>query len=349
MIFRILLFYSDFSCHIAIFGHVGEAIGARSSEKDEVGLGHSHHHDHAHGYGGHARNHSHAPADFGRAFAIGAVLNSAFVIVEAVYGFLSGSMALIADAGHNLSDVLALLLAWGASVAAKRPASTGFTYGYKSSTILAAFANALLLAVTVGAILFETLHRMVEPAPVQGMTMVLVAGIGILINTATALLFMRGRKHDLNIRGAFLHMAADALVSLGVVLAGLAIIYTGAMWIDPVTSLIIVAAIAWGTWGLARDSIKLGLNAVPDGIDAAAVQAHLSRLAGVEAVQHLHIWPMSTTETALTAHLVMPGGHPGDAFLQELAHGLDRAFGIGHTTVQITTTQMQGCCLQGMK
>jgi cobalt-zinc-cadmium efflux system protein len=263
------------------------------------------------------------------------VLNSAFVIVEAVYGFLAGSMALIADAGHNLSDVLALLLAWGASVAAKRPASAGFTYGYKSSTILAAFANALLLAVTVGAILFETLHRMVEPAPVQGMTMVIIAGIGIAINTATALLFMRGRHNDLNIRGAFLHMAADALVSLGVVIAGVAILLTEQVWIDPITSLLIVGVIAWGTWGLARDSIKLGLNAVPDGIDEAQVRTHLAMLDGVSEVHDLHIWPMSTTETALTAHLVMPGGHPGDAFLHDLAHQLERHFQIGHATIQI--------------
>lgn len=297
-------------------------------------MGHSHHHDHAHG-GHNGHGHSHAPADFGRAFATGVVLNTAFVIVEAVYGFLSGSMALIADAGHNLSDVLALLLAWGASVAAKRPASAGFTYGYKSSTILAAFANALLLAVTVGAILFETLHRMVEPAPVQGMTMVVVAGIGIVINTATAVLFMRGRDSDLNIRGAFLHMTADALVSLGVVIAGAAILVTGQVWIDPITSLLIVGVIAWGTWGLARDSIKLGLNAVPDGIDEAQVRTHLSRLEGVIEVHDLHIWPMSTTETALTAHLVMPGGHPGDAFLHDLAHQLDQQFQIEHATIQI--------------
>ncbi len=236
------------------------------------------------------------------------------------------------------------MLAWAASVAAKRPASARFTYGYKSSTILAAFANALLLAVTVGAILFETVHRIVEPSPVQGMTMIAVAGVGILINTATALLFMRGRHHDLNIRGAFLHMAADALVSLGVVIAGAAILITGQLWIDPVTSLLIVGVIAWGTWGLARDSIKMGLNAVPEGIDEEAVRTHLAALSGVSAVHHLHIWPMSTTEAALTAHLVMPAGHPGDGFLRDLASGLEHSFGIGHTTVQITTTPMQGCC-----
>lgn len=297
-----------------------------------MGSTHSHSHDHHHG-------HSHASADFGRAFAIGVVLNSAFVIVEAVYGYLSGSMALVADAGHNLSDVLALMLAWGASVAAKKPPSPRFTFGFKSSTILAALANAMLLAIAIGAILFETIHRFFEPAPVQGMTMVVIAGIGIVINTATALMFMRGRKSDLNIRGAFLHMAADALVSVGVVIAGLAILYTGQVWIDPVTSLIIVAVIAWGTWGLAKDSIKLGLHAVPDGIDENQVRQHLAGLAGVEAVHDLHIWPMSTTETALTAHLVMPGGHPGDGFLHELAHQLEQRHVISHVTIQIEQAQ----------
>ena len=288
---------------------------------------------HSHGGGGHG--HSHAPADHGRAFAIGVVLNTVFVVVEATYGFLAGSMALVADAGHNLSDVLALLLAWGASVAAKRPASTRFTYGYKSSTILAALANAALLLVAVGAILFETLSRLGDPQPVEGTTMVVIAGIGIAINTGTALLFLRGRKGDLNIRGAFLHMAADALVSAGVVVAGLLILWTGALWIDPVTSLVIVAVIAWSSWGLARDSVRLGLNAVPQGIEEGAVRTLLEGQEGVEAVHDLHIWPMSTTETALTAHLVMPAGHPGDAFLAHVAHALEHDHGIGHATLQV--------------
>ncbi len=300
-----------------------------------MGSGHAHNHGHSHGHG---HGHSHAPKDFGRAFLIGIVLNTAFVIVEATYGFLSGSMALVADAGHNLSDVLALLLAWGASVAAKKPPSARFTYGYKSSTILAALANAMLLAIAIGAILFETVHRMIEPAPVEGMTMVVVASIGILINTGTALLFLRGRHDDLNIRGAFLHMAADALVSVGVVVAGLAILYTGAIWIDPAVSLLIVAVIAWGTWGLAKDSVKMGLLAVPDGVDEAKVRTFLSGREGVEAVHDLHIWPMSTTETALTAHLVMPGGHPGDAFLHDVAHELEHNHGIGHATIRVETT-----------
>ncbi|KZY20614.1 cobalt transporter, partial [Erythrobacter sp. HI0037] len=249
-----------------------------------MGAGHSHSHDHGHGHG-HA--HSHAPADFGNAFLIGIVLNTAFVVIEATYGWISGSMALIADAGHNLSDVLALLLAWGASVAAKRPASQRFTYGYKSSTILAALANAGLLLVAIGAILFETLHRMAEPAPVQGETMVVVAGIGIAINAGTAALFMRGQD-DINIRGAFLHMAADALVSLGVVIAGLAIIWTGARWIDPAVSLVIVAVIGWGTWGLLKDSVAMSMLAVPRGIAESDVRAYLAALPGVETVHDLH-------------------------------------------------------------
>jgi len=291
-----------------------------------------HHHDHGHGHG-----HHHGPVGHGRAFAVGIVLNSAFVMVEAIYGYLAGSMALLADAGHNLSDVLSLLIAWGASVAARKAPTARFTYGLKSSTILAALANASLLLIAIGAILFETVHRLLAPAPVKGMTMIVVAGIGIAINTATALMFMRGREHDINIRGAFLHMAADALVSAGVVVAGVAILLTGALWIDPVTSLVIVAVIGWGTWGLLKDSVKMALHAVPDGVDERAVERFLSGLPGVQTVHDLHIWPMSTTETALTAHLVMPAGHPGDAFLRHLAHELEDDFGIGHATVQVET------------
>ena len=302
-----------------------------------MGLGHSHESDHGHDHG-----HAHAPKDFGNAFLIGVVLNTGFVIIEVIYGWISGSMALIADAGHNLSDVLALLLAWGASVAAKRPPNERFTYGYKSSTILAALANAALLLIAIGAIAYETLHRLSDPAPVAGMTMVIVAGIGIAINAGTAMLFMRGRKHDINIRGAFLHMAADALVSLGVVLAGIAIILTGAQWIDPAVSLLIVLVIAWGTWGLLKDSVSMSLLAVPKGISEKAVRGYLSSLKGVSEVHHLHIWPMWTTETALTAHLVMPDGHPGDAFLREAAHGLSHDHRINHSTIQIETAPDHG-------
>ena len=298
-----------------------------------MGAGHSHTHGNESGHG-----HSHAPADFGRAFAIGVVLNTAFVIVEATFGFISGSMALVADAGHNLSDVLGLLIAWGASIAAKKPPSARFTYGLKSSTILAAFANAVLLLVAIGAILIETIDRLIDPVEPAGWTMIWVAGVGIVINTITALMFMRGRKDDLNIRGAFLHMAADALVSVGVVIAGAAILLTGVIVIDPIVSLVIVAVIAWGTWGLLKDSVKMSLLAVPDGVDEGEVRGFLRALPGVEAVHDLHIWPMSTTETALTAHLVMPAGHPGDAFLREAAHELEHHHAIGHVTLQVETT-----------
>jgi cobalt-zinc-cadmium efflux system protein len=308
-----------------------------------MGASHSHaHHGHR---SGHHHGHNHGPAygTHGRAFAIGVVLNSAFVIVELGFGLWSGSMALVADAGHNLSDVLSLMIAWGASVMAARPASARFTYGYKSGSILAALANAGLLLVALGAILFETIDRLFDPAPVAGWTMIAVAGAGILVNGATALMFMRGRKHDLNIRGAFLHMVADMLVSVGVVIAGAGILLTGALWIDPLTSLLIVLVIGWGTWGLLKDSVRMGLHAVPDGVDQDAVRAHLAGLLGVAAVHDLHIWPMSTTETALTAHLVMPDGFPGDGFLHEVAQALEERFEIHHTTLQVETGADEHC------
>lgn len=305
------------------------------------GHGHAHHHRHGHGHG-----HAHgAPTSHGRAFAISVFLNAGFVVVEAVFGVLSGSMALVADAGHNLSDVLGLVIAWGASALAARPPSAGFTYGFKSSSILAALANAALLLAALGAITVESVRRLLTPEPVMGGTVVAVALVGIVINTATALLFFRGRHSDINLRGAFLHMAGDAAVSAGVVVAGLFIQRTGALWIDPVTSLVIVAVIAWGTWGLARDALKLGLAGVPPGIDASAVRGFLAGRSGVTAVHDLHIWPMSTTETALTAHLVMPGGYPGDPFLHELAHQLHHDFGIGHATVQVETAENANCAL----
>ena len=301
---------------------------------------HAHHHHQGHDHGGHAHghvhggHHHHAPADFGRAFLIGIALNTGFVVVEAVAGFLYGSMALVADAGHNLSDVLALALAWIAAIAARRPPSGRFTYGYKSSTILAALANALLLAIAIGAILFETFHRLMEPQQPQGTAMMVVAGIGIAINTLTAMLFVRGQE-DLNIRGAYLHMAADAAVSAGVVLAGAAILLTGLVWIDAAVSLAIVAVIGAGTWGLARDSVAMGLLAAPAGIDLAEVRRHLAGFEGVAAVHDLHVWPMSTTETALTAHLVMPERPASDSFLHDVAASLSARFGVNHATIQI--------------
>ena len=256
-------------------------------------------------------------------------------------------MSLVADAGHNLSDVLGLLIAWGASMLAARPPSERFTYGFKSSSILAALANAALLLAATGAILVESLRRLAEPQPVAGATMIAVAAAGIVVNGVTALLFMRGRRHDLNIRAAFLHMAADAAVSAGVVVAGLLVLRTGAAWIDPVTGLVIVAVIAWSTWGLLRDSVKMALLGVPAGIDEARVRAFLAARPGVSAVHDLHIWPMSTTETALTAHLVIPAGHPGDGFLHALAHDLEHTFGIGHATVQVETMVATDCALEG--
>ena len=285
-------------------------------------------------------NHSHAPhvtGGHGMAFAVAVTLNSAFVVTEVVAGLASGSMALLADAGHNFGDVLALLLAWGASILAARPPSQRFTYGLKSSSILAAIANAALLWVALGAILIETIQRFFNPERSDGLTMLVVASIGIAINGLSAALFARGRKSDLNLRAAFQHLLADAAVSAGVVLAGLAIMLTGRSWIDPLTSLLITLVIGWGSWGLLRDAVRMGLLAVPEGVDEAAVRAYLAALPGVAGVHDLHIWPMSTTENAFTAHLVMPDGHPGDAFLREVSERLDHDFAIHHATMQVET------------
>jgi cobalt-zinc-cadmium efflux system protein len=285
------------------------------------------HHSGSHSHHGHDTGH-------GRAFAIGISLNLAFVFIEAGYGFWADSMALLSDAGHNLSDVLGLAIAWGAALLAKRGATDRYTYGLRSSSILAALFNALLLLVAVGGIVWESVQRLIEPAPVLAGTMMIVAAIGILVNGFTAFLFMSGHN-DLNIRGAFLHMVADAAVSLGVVLGGFAILWTGADWIDPVLSLVIAAVIVWGTWSLLRQSLRLSLHGVPSGIGVSDVRKALAQRPGVARVHHLHVWAMSTTETALTAHLVMPGGHPGDRFLTETLHDLKERFGIGHATLQI--------------
>jgi len=295
-----------------------------------MSTGHDHHHGHDHIRHGHS-------SVRGRGFALAVLLNLGFVVAETVAGLVSGSMALIADAGHNLSDVLSLLLAWGASILAARPPSARYTYGLKSSSILAAIANAALLWVALGAILVETIRRFSHPAPVEGTVMIAVAALGIVVNGCSAVLFARGRKSDLNLRAAFQHLLADAAVSAGVVVAGVAVMYTGARWIDPVTSLVITAVIGWGSWGLLRDSVRMGLLAVPENIDEAKVRAFLASQDGVTAVHDLHIWPMSTTETALTAHIVMPAGYPGDAFLQALAHELEHDFDIGHATIQVET------------
>ena len=297
-------------------------------------------HDHPHGAG-----HVHTPANFGTAFAVGIGLNVTFVAVEFAFGLLANSVSLLADAGHNLSDVLGLLIAWIASVLVKRPPSSRYTYGLRSSSILAALFNAVFLLVAVGAVAWEAILRLFHPEPVASVIVMIVAAVGIVINGGTAWLFASGRKGDLNIRGAFLHMVADAGVSAGVVVAGLVILYTGWVWLDPLTSLVIVGVIVWGTWGLLRDSLAMSVNAVPSTIDPEAVRRYLATCAGVSSVHDLHIWSMSTTESALTAHLVFPGGHPGDAFLLHAARDLRHRFGIGHTTLQIEISEESACHL----
>jgi len=304
---------------------------------------HGHGHDHSHAHGpGHA--HVHAPASFGKAFAIGISLNVALVVAEAVYGYIGNSTALLADAGHNLSDVLGLVVAWGASIAARRAPRGRFTYGLRASTILAALANAVFLLVATGAIGWEAILRLREPEPVAGVTVMVVAGIGILVNGFTAMLFARGRKDDINIEGAYLHMAADAAVSLGVVVSAALIIWTGWLWLDPITSLVICATILWSTTSLLRGSIDMSMAAAPKGTDLAAIRAFLQQRPGVSAIHDLHVWPISTTETALTCHLVMPAGS-SDAFLMETAQLLKASFRIGHTTLQIETHPDNGCAL----
>ena len=283
----------------------------------------------------HYPKHPQAPINYRKAFAIGIALNVSYVAVEAVFGLFAHSLALVADAGHNLSDVLSLLLAWGASEFGQSKPSKRFTYGLRSSSILASLANAIILLIAIGAIAWEAFQRFSQPQEVPAVTVMVVAGFGVLINAATALLFMSGRHRDLNIKGAFLHMAADAGVSLGVVLAGLAIKLTGQYWIDPAMSLVIVAVIAIGTWGLLRESIRLALQAVPEGVDLEKVENYLASLPNVTAVHDLHIWPMSTTQTALTAHLEMPSGSGGDEFLHDVCQHLHDEFRIEHSTIQI--------------
>jgi cobalt-zinc-cadmium efflux system protein len=304
------------------------------------------HHDHHHGHNHDHGHHHHGPADFGRAFAIGIGLNVAFVVVEAGFGFVAHSMALLADAGHNLSDVLGLAMAWGGATLARRAPSKRFTYGLRGSSILASLGNALLLLVALGAIVLEAVQRFGSPAPIAGPTVSVVAAVGIAVNLVTALLFARGRKGDLNIRGAFLHMAADAAVSAGVVVAGLIIWRTGLGWIDPAVSLVIAALIFWQTWGLLAESVEMSLSAVPRAIDFDAVGAALCALPGVTDTHDLHIWPMSTTETVLTAHLVIPAGHPGDVFLAEAQAMLHDRFGIGHATLQIEVDPACYCSME---
>ena len=295
---------------------------------------------------GHAPNpHDHAHLDYGRAFAIGIALNLVYVVGEAVGGIFSGSLALLADAGHNLSDVLSLLLSWGAALLSRRQPSGRFTYGLRSSSILAALANAIILLLVTGGLAWEALERLSHPVPVASTIVIWVAAAGILVNGVTALLFASGSQRDLNLKSAFLHMAADTLVTASVVAAGIAIALTGWLWLDPVVSLVVSAVIVVGTWSLMKSAIGLALDAVPEGVDAAAVRAHLLATPGVTGLHDLHIWGMSTTETALTCHLVMPGGHPGDATLNGIAQQLDHRFGIHHATIQIELADTEEACL----
>jgi cobalt-zinc-cadmium efflux system protein len=310
-------------------------------------------HDHNHDADSHTQDrakgthtHSHAPTNFGIAFAVAAALNIAFVIVQAIYGVLANSIALIADAGHNFGDVIGLLLAWAAYAIARRPATTRYTYGFRSATILAALANAILLLVATGAIAWEAVRRFSAPDEVAGVTVMVVAAIGILVNAGAALLLASGRKGDLNIRGAFLHLMADAAVSAGVVVTGGLILWTGWTWLDPLASLMISAVIVWSTWGLLRESLTLSLGAVPEGIDPDEVRRYLAGLPGVTGVHHLHIWAISTTETALTCHLVTPGQHPGDAFLTEVTTTLHTRFRIDHPTLQIELGSAELCATE---
>lgn len=282
-----------------------------------------------------AHVHSHDSKHFGSAFAIGVVLNLAYVIAQIVFGIVAHSLALLADAGHNFGDVLGLLVAWCAIYLGRTRATPRRTYGLGRSSILAALINAILLLVAVGGITWEAIRRFSNPGEVGGRTVMAVAAAGIVINGVTALLFFEGRKRDLNIKGAFLHMAADAAVSVGVVLAGAIIFFTGKQWIDPVASLIINAVIIWSTWGLLRDSVAMALDVVPPNVDPTAVRNYLESQQGVTAVHDLHIWPLSTTRTALTVHLEMPTGSRGDEFLHEVCEQLHDSFGIEHSTIQI--------------
>lgn len=295
----------------------------------------------------HSNDHSHTPANFNRAFAIGIVLNTVFVAIEAFYGWRVNSLALLADAGHNLSDVAGLVLAWGGALAVKLRPDARHTYGWKRATILAAFANALLLLMAMGGLAWEAVGRLLSThveLQEQGVTIMVVAGVGIAINTATALLFMRGRESDLNIRSAFTHMAADALVSAGVVGAGALTLWMGWTWLDPVVSLAISAVIWLGTWGLFKQSLHLLFDGVPDGVDPQAVHDCLAALPGVSAVHDLHIWAMGTSHIALTAQLVMPQGHADDAFLQDATEKMHDHFEIAHVTLQVVKVPFTASC-----
>jgi len=310
-----------------------------------MGSGHAHSHGSSHSHGS-AHGHAHAPAaDHSRAFAIGIALNAAFVLVEAAAGFVAGSMALVADAGHNLSDVLGLVVAWGGATMARRSPTRRFTYGLKKASILAALANALFLLIAIGGIAAEAIRRLLDPQPVVGETVMIVAGIGIVVNGATALLFARsgGARDDINTRAAFLHMSADAAVSAAVVASGFLLLHTGQLWVDPAMSLAVAAVILWSSLGLLKESMGMTLAGVPLGIELDEVESALRSLNGVAGVHDLHVWPLSTTETALTAHLVAPGAGTGDMLLREARQLLHDRFHIAHSTIQIERGRGPDC------
>lgn len=306
----------------------------------------SDHHSHAGHDHDHGHTHSHNPPDRNAAFAIGILLNIGFVVMEVIYGLTAHSLALLSDAGHNMSDVFGLLIAWGAIYASKTLPTKRRTYGLRRSSILSALANAVILLIAVGGIIWEAAQRFSHPVSVMGGTVMWVAAVGVLINAATAFLFMSGRKNDINIKGAFTHMAADAAVSLGVVLSGFVIRMTAWTWLDPAVSILVGIVIIGGTWSLLRESVNLAMDAVPEGIDPHAVEAYLSGLSSVKAVHDLHIWGMSTTEAALTVHLVMSPPPSDDKFIHEVVHNLKDSFRIGHSTIQIEHGTVDIVCHQ---
>ena len=304
----------------------------------------SHHHSHDCNASNHTHHHSHAPTNYGRIFAIGISLNIAFVIIEAILGWQAQSLALMADAGHNLSDVLALLLAWSALWLGKKQGNDYQTFGWRRASVLAALINAMLLLIAMGAMAWEAIGRLHQPNPINGMMMIWVASIGVVINGVTAWLFMRDSQHDINIKGAFLHMAADALVSLGVIITGLLYVFYGWAWLDPVMSLLIAGVIIMGTWGLLKQSLHLSLDGVPESVELDKVRHYLLSLPKVTAAHDLHIWALSSSEIALTVQLIMPTPPSNDEFLQELTHKLSHDFGINHTTIQIMRQPLNNAC-----
>jgi cobalt-zinc-cadmium efflux system protein len=309
---------------------------ADEHKHDDHDHDHQHKQGHAHNHGAGGHHHHQAPqAGQGRAFAIAVGLNLLIVVVQAVYGFIAHSTALLADAGHNLSDVLGLLLAWGAVWLGTHKPSERYTFGLGSSSILASLANAALLLFACGAIVLEAVQRLFNPAPVAGLDVFIVATLGMVVNGFSAWLFMRGSKEDLNVRGAFLHMAADAAISAAVAVSGLVILFTGANWLDPAMSIVVVGVIVVGTWGLGRDAMRLAMGAVPPGVDKPGIEQYLAALPGVADVHDLHVWALSTTENAMTAHLVMPEGHPGDVFVDAIVATLRREHAMNHATLQV--------------